>query len=166
MVTHTTVNKQLRDINTKVGLSRRAAVRELSNVLYADETILHCVFGAYQGGRAVIVATNKRLIILDKKLLFLNLEDIRYHAVTDIQFSNGILRSSLTITSGIVKTEIRSVSIAKLRALCGYVQEQVFAARGDSARIDSAEYRLVTRAKASRLSGRVLLRKAATHTVV
>ncbi len=75
----------------------KAEVRELQHVLMDNEKIITMVQGRYFGGYALLVATDRRLLLIDKKALFLNVEDIRYDMISEIDFSSKMFDSTVSI---------------------------------------------------------------------
>src|ERR1700690_4438056 len=69
MVSKKSVVEQLKKIGFKHEAWGRGEVRELHNILIPDEEIVECVNGIYEGGFALLVATNVRVLLIDKKPL-------------------------------------------------------------------------------------------------
>jgi len=129
MVSRENVLDQLKTLDLRFRIFGRTEVKELANVLNAGEQIRHCIYGFYQGGSALLVATDARLLLIDKRPLFLNLEDIRYEMINDVNFSARFLDATVSLFTGNKKLEFRSFTDARLRSLCGFVQDQITKAR-------------------------------------
>jgi len=129
MVTKDNINQQLARIRQKRGFFVRPEIQELAFILNEDETISHSVFGFYKGATALLVATNQRLLLIDKRPLFLNLEDIRYEMINQVDFAGRLLDASLNLHVANQQMQFRSLSDARLRMLCGFVQDQITLAR-------------------------------------
>lgn len=117
----------------RVGMYNRffgqAEIRELCQVLMSDEKIIGAVNGRYEGGFAMLVATDRRLLLIDKKMMFLNLEDIRYDMISQVEFSARLIDATITVHT--INTVLRMTSIrqAALRRLTSYMQEKVMELR-------------------------------------
>ena len=117
----------------RVGMYNRfwsqAEIRELSNILMPDEKIIGAVNGRYEGGFAMLVATDRRLLLIDKKMMFLNLEDIRYDMISQVEYSARLIDATTTVHT--LNTVLRFTSIrqALLRRLTSFMQEQVMELR-------------------------------------
>lgn len=117
----------------RVGMYNRffgqAEIRELCQVLMSDEKIIGAVNGRYEGGFAMLVATDRRLLLIDKKMMFLNLEDIRYDMISQVEFSARLIDATVTVHT--INTVLRLTSIrqAALRRLTSYMQEKVMELR-------------------------------------
>jgi hypothetical protein len=103
----------------------RPEIRELANVLNPGEQIHHIVNGFYQGGMALLVSTNRRLLLVDKKPLFLNLEDIRYEMISELDYVARFLDSTINLSMSNKQLSFRSYNGARLRELCAFVQDQI-----------------------------------------
>lgn len=103
----------------------RAEMRELCRILMDDEEVVAAVNGRYEGGWAMLVATDRRLLLIDKKPWFLGLEDTRYDMVAEVAFTAGMLDSTITIRTINKTLSFRSIRQNKLRSMTAFIQEQV-----------------------------------------
>jgi hypothetical protein len=104
-------------------------VRELANVLTDDETIIQAANGRYHGGLALIVATNHRLLLIDKKMMFMSIEDIRFDMITELDFSARLLNATINVRTINKVLNFTSVRQPNLRKLCHYLQERIMELR-------------------------------------
>lgn len=100
-------------------------IKRLPSVLEADEKIEHAVSGFYDGGHALIVATDKRIIFLDAKIMSLRVEDIHYEMVSEVEHFIGIISGKLRIHCLSKKVDISSVSHSNIRNFALYVDGKV-----------------------------------------
>ncbi|MBA3757863.1 PH domain-containing protein [Candidatus Saccharibacteria bacterium] len=94
------------------------------------ERIVAVVCGRYFGGYAILVATDQRLLLIDKKTLFMTVEDIRYDMISEIDYSSRLFDSTLTIFT--INKQHRFTSMKyrqQLRTLTNYVQQRVMELR-------------------------------------
>lgn len=129
MITHNQVLEQLHELRLKFTFFGKAEVRELAKILNTNEQIQHCNFGFYQGGSALLVATNMRLLLIDKRPFFLNLEDIRYEMINEVDFAGRLLDATVSLHTGNKRLAFRSFSDARLRHMCQFIQDQITRAR-------------------------------------
>lgn len=124
MVNKESVNEQLINLGFNVrSFSNRAEVRELPNILIPDEVIFECVNGYYEGGFALLVATNIRVVLIDKKPLnFLTVEDLRFDMINQIDYSHRLLGAQISISVGSKYLNFRSYNKTRLRKLINHVQ--------------------------------------------
>jgi len=107
----------------------RAEVYELPHILSDNEEILAVVTGYYQNGFALLVATNYRMLLIDKKPFFLNMEDTRYDMISEVDYSNHLLDAAISIRT-INKTMVfKSIRQRKLRMICNFIQQKVMELR-------------------------------------
>lgn len=115
-----------------VRLSRwfRAELRELQHILMDHEKIIFVVPGRYFNGFALLVATDHRLLLIDKRTFFMNLEDIRYDMISETDFNTRLFDSTLRIFT--LNKQHRFTSIKhkhQLRDLTRYVQQRIMEVR-------------------------------------
>ena len=101
MVTMEAVEQQLKKIHFNYFGWGRTEVRELPNIILPDETIFECANGLYEGGFALLVATNFRLLLVDKKPMnYLTVEDLRFDMINEIDYSHRLLGARISISTG------------------------------------------------------------------
>jgi hypothetical protein len=129
MVERDEIERQLRRIDALPRFLGKPEIRELSQILFADEVIRHLTIGRYEGGWATLCATDRRVLLVDKKPFYLTLEDIRYDMISDVQYDHRLLDASIRLGTVHKTISFLSYSHTKLRALTQYVQEQVMHVR-------------------------------------
>lgn len=103
-----------------------AEIKELERIIMDDEKIIALVPGRYFGGYALLIATDHRVLLIDKRTFFLTLEDIRYDMISEIDFSARMFDSTLQIYTFNKQHRFTSVKHKKhLRTLTVYVQQQI-----------------------------------------
>ena len=123
------VNEQLKRIGVSFQFFGHPELQELPKILFATEELEHVVRGRYDGGFAILCSTNQRVLLVDKKPFFLNIDDMRYEMIADVEFNHRMLDA--TVRLGTVNKTLRFTSYnhTKLRHLTTYVQQQVMAFR-------------------------------------
>ena len=101
----------------------QSEIRELPNILMADEEIYECVNGYYEGGFALLVATNVRVLLIDKKPFnFLTVEDLRFDMINEMDYSHRMMGAQISISVGNKNLRFRSYNQPRLRKLISHVQ--------------------------------------------
>jgi hypothetical protein len=73
-------------------------VKELTRVLFKDETVKAFVIGFYDGGYGMLVATDLRLIFLDVMVFGrIKVDDIPYSSIGSIELELGIFFGQISI---------------------------------------------------------------------
>ena len=129
MVSMQVVEDQLKAIGVDFKFWGKAEKRELQHILVEGEHIQHCLNGRYEGGFAMLCATNKRLLLIDKKPFYLTLEDVRYDMISEVDFSHRLMDSTLRICTVNKVVRFTSYKHAMLRKLTVYLQDKVMATR-------------------------------------
>lgn len=123
------VKRQLADIGAHSLLWGRAELKELPKVLFQGEQLSHVLNGRYEGGFAILCATNYRVLLIDKKPFYLTLEDTRYEMISDVQFNHRLIDASIWIGTVHKRLTFMAYNHAKLRNMTHFIQEQVMASR-------------------------------------
>lgn len=129
MVSLQTIDAQLVKVGMKNRFFGRPEVRELCHVLAPGEEIKHAVLGQYEGGFALILTTDRRILLIDKKPWFLTMEDIRYDMVSEVDFYGRLLDSTVSIMTFSKTLTFTSWRKDKLRDLVRYIQHRVMQLR-------------------------------------
>lgn len=125
MVHANEVAKQLKDLGASFRFWCRAEIKELPKILFENEKIKHLIIGRYEGGFALLCATDHRVLLIDKKPFYLTLEDIRYDMVSDVQYNHRLIDASLRLGTMHKTITFIGYNQAKLRQFTNYIQEQV-----------------------------------------
>lgn len=123
MVDQQAIEKQLKKIDFNPHGWNRGEVAELHNIILPDEEIYECVNGLYEGGFALLVASNIRVLLVDQKPFgYLNVEDLRFDMINEIDYSHRLLIANIKIATGNKTLLFRSYNKERLRKLIGHVQ--------------------------------------------
>lgn len=129
MVHLNTVEQQLRDIGFTFRLFSKPEVRELAKIISPDETIQEAVNGYYENGFALLCVTNHRLLLIDRKPMFLTLEDIRFDMVSEVDFNFRLLNATARVYTPNKSLMFTSWNHKRLRQLTERLQECVMHSR-------------------------------------
>lgn len=126
MVDAKNVHEQLKQLKFGSSPFNQAEVRELPHILHEGEKILELVNGFYEGGVALLVATDMRVLLIDKKPLnYLTVEDLRFDMINEIDYSHRLMGATITISTGSKTLKFNSYNQSRLRKLITLVQERM-----------------------------------------
>ena len=157
MVSKQSVDEQLRHLGFSLNGWGRAEIRELPRILLPGEEIYELVNGMYEGGFALAVATDVRLLLVDKKPMnYLTVEDIRFDMINEIDYSHRLLGAHIRVATGFKELMFRSYNQRRLRKVIGHVQhsmaegkkQQSESQQGQSQHLQSINQRLQAYLKA------------------
>jgi Bacterial PH domain len=120
---------QLKRIGCNFRFWGRAELKELADILLPDEIVEHCVNGQYERGFAMLVATNQRVLLIDKKPMYLSLEDVRFDMISEIDYNHRMLNATVFICTLNKALSFTAYNHGRLRKLFHYVQTQVMEIR-------------------------------------
>ncbi len=120
------VRDQLSHLDGASKFLGRREIKELPSVLWEDEKLEKMVQGLYGKGQGILVATNKRLIFLDKGMVGnLRMEDFAYDKITSVQFDTGMIMGKITLYVAGNKAEISQIEKKQVRTFCDYVRAKI-----------------------------------------
>jgi hypothetical protein len=130
MISKQAVEEQLKRIGCNFRFWGRSEINELGRILMEDEIIAQCTNGEYANGFAMLVATNHRLLLVDKKpFLYLTVEDVRYEMITEFNYNHRLMNSTINVFTANKTLTFTSWSQHRLRKLLEYVQARVLEMR-------------------------------------
>lgn len=130
MVHQSVIEARLSKLGIRCGWLSRPELIELQRILMDGEEIISLANGRYFAGFATMVATDIRMLIIDKRPFFLTVEDIRYDMISEMDFSARLLDATLRVYT--VNKQHRFTSFRyreHLRRLTAYVQQRVMELR-------------------------------------
>jgi hypothetical protein len=122
MVELSKVLDQLSKAGYRARMWQRAEVKELCNILHDEETILHATNGYYEGGFSLLVATDHRLLLVDRKPMFLTLDSIAYSMIQELSFNYRLLNSTIHIYTSNKVLDFNSWNQSQIRAILTVAQ--------------------------------------------
>lgn len=129
MVSLREVEEQLKQVGCNFKMWGRAEIRELSNVIMPEEKIAQAANGSYEGGFAMLVVTNYRVLLIDRKPMLLTIEDIRYDMISEVDYHNRLMGATVRIFTPMRNLVFKSWSNVRLRKCVNYVQQRVMEIR-------------------------------------
>jgi hypothetical protein len=127
MVHPSVIEARLGELGFKVSRWFRAEIHELQHVLMDDEKIISLACGRYFGSFALLVATDQRLLLIDKRVFFMTIEDTRYDMISEIDYNSQAYNATVTIYTMNKTHKFTSIKFKRqLRELTSYVQRRVW----------------------------------------
>lgn len=94
---------------SKFGLTR-FDIHYLPAVIHPTEHVQGVVYGYNNGESLIIVATDQRVIALEKKPFYINQDDISYDVVSGVSFSHAGLGSTITLHTRIKDYKVHTLN--------------------------------------------------------
>jgi hypothetical protein len=94
------IKDELEKLDINPTIFARKEIRELPEILSADEKIVYLVEGRNKTSKhhIILVATDRRLIFVDKEFMYgLKVEDFSYDKVSSIQYKKELMLASINI---------------------------------------------------------------------
>lgn len=102
-------------------------ISQLPKILMKDEKIEKLVYGIGPGGPAIMVATDRRLLFVDKAFLHLTVEDVMYDSISSIECSEGPWFATIKIYCKAKEIEFRYVNKTNAHEFDDYVEKRMLA---------------------------------------
>ena len=132
MHSYESVLSQLNSLGIRHGRVFQGEVKALARLLLPDEQIEQFMTGRYDAGPAILVATNRRLLLVDKKPFNLTIEDIPYDMVSEVEYSMQAFNATIAVHSISKTINMMSFRQTLLRRFAGFVQARVMHIRANT----------------------------------
>lgn len=96
----------------------------LSHIIHHDERLGGVVYGVHKEGFAMIVATDRRVIFLDKKPMFVNKDEISYYVVSGVSAGYTAVGTIITLHTRIKDYAIRTLNRKCARGFVEYIESR------------------------------------------
>jgi hypothetical protein len=108
---------------TKYGLMR-SEVNELPLILHDDEHLKGVVYGRHDDGFAILVATDRRVMFIDKKPFFVKADEVTYDLVGGVSRSKVWLFEIVTLHTRIGDYKIRTMNFVSARHFIDFIEHR------------------------------------------
>lgn len=120
------VKTHIRSLEGTSKLLERKEIKALQGILGDGEIIKRLVQGSYGRRNGILVATNERLIFVDKGALFgLGIEDFTYDRITSIQYKVDSTFGIITIFTPENRIDIQQVEKEQAISFSKYAREKI-----------------------------------------
>lgn len=104
----------------------RKEINELPDILNSNENMDHIIQGTYNNGQGILVSTNRRLVFIDKGLLYgLKVEDFPLDKITSIQYETGLIFGKVKIHISSNIANIDNVEKGAARKFAEFVRNKL-----------------------------------------
>lgn len=114
---------------SRISSFSRKGVSEIPNLLMNGEEVLGMISGYYTAGSAVLCVTSRRLLLVDKKWMRLNFEDIRFESISEVNYSHQLIFASVHFFYAGRDLHFRTWYKQDLRDFAQVAQSKMFEAR-------------------------------------
>ena len=122
------IRDQMGSLDGIAHLLGRREINDLPNILSDDEHIRSALQGRYEGGQGLLVATDRRLVFVDKKLIGnrVKVEDFPYDSISSIKYELEMLMATVTIFASGNEADIEQIIPKDLaRSFCETVRSLI-----------------------------------------
>ena len=98
--------------------------RYLAYLIHDDEHILGSTYGRYKGGRGAIVATNQRVIFIDKKPWYTHVDEITFAIIGGITYSRGVIFGHVILHTRLGDFDVTTMNHKNASNFVDYIETQ------------------------------------------
>lgn len=118
------IRKELIEAGLSPIAMKKAEARYLPHVIHLDEEIGGAVSGWHENGSAMLIATDRRVIFLDKKPIYTTKDEITYDVVAGVRLDVGGISTVLTLHTRIREYKLKFVNPGCAKRFIRYIENQ------------------------------------------
>lgn len=100
------IKRELLEAGLSAMLLRRAECKMLPEIIHPDERIGGVIYGMHNNSRSLLVATDRRVIFLDKTLMYTTEDEINYDVAAGVNYGKGTNGCTVTLYTRIKDYDI------------------------------------------------------------
>lgn len=116
------VSRELRQVGVTTYGLLHAECQDLPMILHQDEHIQGVVYGHYENGFAIMVATDHRVLFIDHKPLFLKAEEVGYDLVGGVSFASAAFLMTVTLHTRIGDYTLKTMNFASAKRFIDFIE--------------------------------------------
>ena len=105
------IKRQLLDAGVTAYGLLKAESRYLPKVLHDNEKIEAVIYGQHNSSSVMVVATDERIVVLDKKPMAVRFDEVSYEVVSGIGLKIGFFFASVTLHTAITNFDLSFVNL-------------------------------------------------------
>lgn len=94
----------------------------LPNILHRDEHIMGSVYGRYKNGRGALIATDQRVLFLDKKPLFMHCDELTYLIIGGVTYTRVMIKGYVTVHTRLGDYTLRTFNPKNAANFVDYIE--------------------------------------------
>ncbi len=118
------IRQELKEAGATHYALMRAESRYLAQIIHLDEHIGGVVYGRIEGEFSMLVATNKRVLFLQKMALYTTTDELTYDVVSGVKSNDVGLFSSVTLHTRINDYAIRFANTKCVHRFVNYIESR------------------------------------------
>ena len=119
------IKEQMEQVGIKDLFGTRREVKQLPDIINDDEVIVYGCSGLNDGNTVLCILTNKRILMLDKGLLYgIKSTEIPLDMVNGVSYSKGLMLGKISITNGATITKLENVNKNDAPIMANAIKEQ------------------------------------------
>ena len=118
------IRKELRDLDVWPPQFWRTEMHSLPDILHDDEHIMGVVYGYGSDGFAMLMATDRRVLYIDKKPMFLKTDEITYDLVGGITHGRVWPFETVTLHTRLGDYKLRAMNFAAAAHFIDFIERR------------------------------------------
>ena len=118
------VKAELRSVGLRVYELWSSESRYMQHVMYDDEHLRGAIFGRSEGTAMLLAATDSRVVLIDKKPLFTNIDEIGYDMIGGVSVSHAGIGSTVILHSSSRDYQITTLNRRTAERFVAYIESR------------------------------------------
>jgi hypothetical protein len=123
---------------TKLGLATSES-HYLPHIIHPDEHLGGVVYGRHHDGFVMLIATDRRIIFLDNKPLYVNQDEINYYVVSGVSYKKAGVASTVTLHTRVKEYAIQTFNQKCAEGFVEYIEARCLEHSGEEIDAETQE---------------------------
>jgi len=129
----TRIQEELKSVGASHFGLWKLASRYLPHVIHSDEHIGGAVYGrSDREGAVMLLGTDRRIIFLDKKPLFVNEDEVSYRVVSGVDYSQAGLGCTIRLHTRVKDYEVHTLNKKAALKFLAYIESHLLERNSES----------------------------------
>jgi hypothetical protein len=94
----------------------------LPHLLHKNEHIMGSVYGKYKDGKGALIATDQRVLFLDKKPMFMHVDELTFMIIGGVTFTKSLFTGYVTLHSRLGDYKLRTFNFKNAINFIDYIE--------------------------------------------
>ncbi len=109
----------------------------LPHILHKNERIMGSVYGKYDNGRGALIATDQRVLFIDRKPLFMHVDELTFAIIGGVTFTSSPVMGYVTLHTRLGNYELRTFNLKNAANFVDYIETKCVQQTADGAKFES-----------------------------
>ncbi len=94
----------------------------LTHILHKNERIMGSVYGKYKGGRGALIATDQRVLFIDRKPMYVHVDELTFMIIGGVTFTKSLIKGFVNLQTRLGNYRLRTFNLKNAANFVDYIE--------------------------------------------